>query len=261
MGLLSKIQSEVTKSGTSKGAFFYVREGEKKRVRFLQELDDGYAVDFYKTKWGAEEFQFFASPEEFGERDPYAEDEAYIKQCQYCWSVWDYDSEEVKIFMYPVNRCSPVPPLVALNESLGSVTDRDFVVSFTGQRTEKQYVIVPMDKAAMRNRKAKAYSESALKSKIKEAYPWPDLSKVTEKDGDDEEQVPWDEDAPDKHEGDEYEEMALKDLYKLCKERGIDAEPRKKKPYYVKKLRDADAAADDWGDEEDDFDDEWEDEE
>jgi hypothetical protein len=152
-----------------------------------------------------------------------------------------------------------VPPLVALNDSLGSVTDRDFVISFTGQRTEKQYVIVPMDKVAMRNKKAKALSESALKAKVKEAYPWPDLSKVTE-DEEEDEKVPWDEDVPDKHDSDEYDEMAVKDLYKLCKERQIEVEPRKKKPYYLKKLRDADAAEDDWGDEEDDFEDDWEDE-
>lgn len=254
MGLLSKIQSEVSKSGSSRGEFFFVREGEKKRVRFLQELDDGYAFNFYKTKWGAEEFQFFVSPAEYDERDPYEEDEDLITQCQYCWSVWDYDSEEVKIFMFPVNRCSPVPPLVALNDSYGSVTDRDFVVSFTGKRTDKQYVIMPMDKAAMRNKKAKALSESALKAKIKEAYPWP--SKAKPKDDDD--SVPWDEE--EEKAADDYDSMAVKELYKLCKERNIDAEPRKQKPYYIKKLRDADAAEDDWGDEDDDFDDDWEDE-
>ena len=247
-GLLNKIKEDVSRSGSSKASFFYVREGEKKRVRFLQELDDGYALDFYKTKWGAEEFQFFASPENFGEDDPYAESEDYVKQVQYCWSVWDYDSEEVKVFMYASNRCSPIPPLIALNDTYGSVTDRDFVVSTTGKRVDKTYQIVPMDKAAFRNKKAKPLSESALKDKVKEGYPWPS---ITDSDDDSD----WDDDAAEST--DKYDSMSAKELYKLCKERDINAEPRKDAKYYAKKLRDADAADDDWDDGDDD---DWEDE-
>lgn len=57
--------------------------------------------------------------------------------------------------------------------------------------------------------------------------------------------------------GDSYEDMSAVDLFKLCKKRGIKAEPKKKAAVYIKLLEEADAADaagdeedDDWGDEE-----------
>lgn len=73
-------------------------------------------------------------------------------------------------------------------------------------------------------------------------------------DGDDENEVmPEPED-----EGDEYDDMTAPELFKLCKERGIKARPKKKADYYADLLRKADAEAaeeaddadDDWGEEE-----------
>ena len=48
--------------------------------------------------------------------------------------------------------------------------------------------------------------------------------------------------------------MSPKELFKLCKERKIEVEPRKPQKYYIKQLEAADKAEDDWDDEDD-----WED--
>jgi hypothetical protein len=58
-------------------------------------------------------------------------------------------------------------------------------------------------------------------------------------------------------ETEDYSEMTAMDLFKLCKKRGIKAEPKQKASVYIKLLEKADEAMnepeddDDWGDEED----------
>ena len=62
--------------------------------------------------------------------------------------------------------------------------------------------------------------------------------------------------------------MTPKELYKLCKERDIEAAPKKNARYYMNLLEEWDKAQEDWDDEEDEDaegdwdeaeDDEWED--
>ena len=59
----------------------------------------------------------------------------------------------------------------------------------------------------------------------------------------------------------DYSDMTAKELYKLCKEREIDVEPRKKADYYIDLLEQDDEESDGWGDDDEDGEDEWEDEE
>ena len=42
MGILSRIKEEAARSGSSREKFFFVKDGEKARVRFLQEIDEAY---------------------------------------------------------------------------------------------------------------------------------------------------------------------------------------------------------------------------
>lgn len=67
------------------------------------------------------------------------------------------------------------------------------------------------------------------------------------------------EDNDDAETGDEYEGKSAMELYKLCKKRGLDVEPKKKAAVYAEALRKADADSErtednaegeDWGDEE-----------
>lgn len=64
------------------------------------------------------------------------------------------------------------------------------------------------------------------------------------------------EEAEEEEAGESYEDMNAMDLYKLCKKRGIKAEPKKTAKEYIKLLKAADAEAeseeadDDWDDEE-----------
>lgn len=276
MGLVDKIKQDVKKSGQNKGKFIYFREGTKQRVRFLTDMDDGLEVTFHDS---FEQGINVPCQELFGKNCPYCDDDSLRTRSQYIWSVYNYETKEVQLFMFPVNNCSPIPALMAMYENYGTITDRDYVISVSGKQQNKTFSVVPMDKVKFRNENAKAYAEKAVLKMLDKAFPCDD--------SDDEEE----DEAPKKHpateaaakksskkpepepedddydgneeEGDEeegavdYSEMSAQELYKLCKEREIKVAPKKPAKYYINQLEEYDAAQDDWGDEEEDEDD-WE---
>lgn len=284
MGLVDKIKQDVKKSGQNKGKFMYFREGQKVRVRFLTDMDDGMEVTFHDSY---EAGVNVPCQELFGRSCPYCDDDSIRTRSQYIWSVWDYDAKEVKLFMFPVNNCSPIPALMAMYENYGTICDRDYVISVSGKQTNKTYSVVPMDKVKFRNEKAKALAEKTILKMLDKA--WPCDSSGDDDDEEDEaskkrlgkssgklkksrKPEPEDEeDEDDYDEGDgwddeeeedkvDYSELSPKELYNLCKERKIKVAPKKPAKYYINQLEEYDAAHEDWGDDEEEEDGEWEDE-
>ena len=263
MGLVDKIKNDVKKSGQNKGKFIYFREGEKQRVRFLIDMDDGMEVVFHDS---FEAGINVPCQEIFDRECDYCEEEGLRTRSQYIWSVWNYDRKEVQLFMFPVNNCSPIPALMAMYENYGTITDRDYVISVSGKQQNKTFSVVPMDKVKFRNEKAKPYSEKAILKMLDKAFPADDNN---DEDDDDYEERPKksskkkSQDYDDDYENDEvefdYSEMSAKELFKLCKERDIEVEAKKNSKYYIRQLEEYDKAQDDWGDDDDEYDDEWED--
>lgn len=261
MGLVDDIKNQVKKSGTNKGKFLYFKSGTKVRVRFLDDMEDGHKVKFHDSYTAGINVP---CQETFDRECPYCDDDELRTRDQYAWSVWDYDAKEVKILMAPVNQCSPVPALVSMYEAYGTLCDRDYVITKSGQQQSTTFSVVPMDKAKFRNEKAKALSESAFLKTLDKAFPCED-----EDDDDYEEEAPKkksskkkkpepedDEWEDDDNEAIDYYEMSPKELYKLCKERDIDVVAKKPAKYYITKLEDDDSKTEDgWDDEEDE--DEW----
>lgn len=281
MGLLDNIKKDAKKSGQSKGKFIYFREGQKQRIRFLQDMDEGQEIVWHDSY---EQGINVPCQEHFGKNCPYCEDDSLRTRSQYAWSVWNYETNEVQVFMFPVNNCSPLPALVALYETYGTLTDRDYVISVSGKQQNKSFSVVPMDKAKFRNQKAKPFSEQALLKMIDKAWPAEDnddeddedeapkkkrgpkksggktkTKKSYDEDEDEDEDDYSDEDYDDEEDEDEYEDLSPKELFNLCKKRKLDAAPKKSAKYYINILREADKAEDDWGDDDDEEDD-WEDE-
>lgn len=238
-GLISQIKNEVKKSGANKKKFVYVREGEKRRFRFLTDADDGAEFTFH------DDFSGGVTPtpcqEIFGRSCPYCGRDGIRTRNQYAWSVWDYEDSEVKVFMYPVNNCSPVPQLVNFYETYGTLCDRDYVISVSGRQQNKTFGVVPMDKVKFRNVSAKPFSQGQLLKMLDKAFP---CNPDDDSDGgDDDFPMPkpekdidsgWDdEDLPSAA---ELEAMKPQKLYNLCKERDIEAKPRQDAEYYIDKL-------------------------
>ena len=283
MGLVDKIKADVKKSGQNKSKFIYFREGNKVRIRFLTDMDDGMEVTFHDS---FEKSLNVPCQEHFGRACPYCEDETLRTRSQYIWSVWNYETKEVQLFMFPVNNCSPIPALMAMYENYGTITDRDYVISVSGKQQNKTFSVVPMDKVKFRNEKAKPYSEKAILKMLDKAFPCDAVE--DDEDEDDEDEAPKkrtrksvgskkskkpepeedededdydDEDWGDEEEDDDvidYSEMSPKELYALCKERDIKVPPKKPAKFYINQLEEWDKAHEDWEDDEDE--DEWEDE-
>ena len=240
MGLLDKIKADAQKSGQNKGKFIFVKEGVKKRVRFLSDMEDGVEILFHDN---FEAGINVPCQEIFGRTCQYCDEEGIRTRSQYAWSVWDYESNEVKIFMYPMNNCSPLGSLAAMYENYGTLLDRDYVISVTGKQQNKTFSVVPMDKNKFRNEKAKPLSKSALLKILDKSYP-DEHAEYSKKQK-----------AADVEEDEEldYTEMSAKELYNLCEERGIEAEPKMKQKYYIDLLKEYD-------EEKEDSDDGWDDE-
>lgn len=262
MGLIDKIKNDVKKSGSNKGKFMYFREGTKTRIRFLTDMDDGMEIVFHDS---FDKGINVPCQEIFGRDCEYCNDDDLRTRSQYAWSVYDYDSKEVKILMAPVNNCSPIPALAAMYETYGTLTDRDYVISVTGKQQNKTFSVVPMDKVKFRNEKAKALSEKTILKLLDKAFP----ADTSDDEFDEDDEKPKkkskakrevEEDDDDEDDFESYDDMSVKDLYKLCKSRGIDVPPKKNAKFYINQLEEYDKADEDWGDEDDDDDDDWEDE-
>lgn len=282
MGLVDKIKSDVKKAGANKGKFIYFREGQKQRVRFLTDMDDGMEVTFHDS---FEQGINVPCQELMGCNCPYCDDDSLRTRSQYIWSVWNYDTKEVQLFMFPVNNCSPIPALMAMYENYGTITDRDYVISVSGKQQNKTFSVVPMDKVKFRNEKAKPYSEKAIIKMLDKAWPCeaaddedeedeapkkkrPAKSASSKKNRKPEPEDDYDDDDYDEGEDWEdeededavdYSEMSAKELYNLCKERGIKVAPKKPAKFYINELEEYDKANEDWGDEDEEDEDEWED--
>lgn len=279
MGLLNSIKNDAKKSGQNKGKFIYFREGQKVRIRFLQDMDDGMEILWHDS---FERGINVPCQELFGRECEYCDDDSLRTRKQYCWSVYNYETKEVQLFMFPVNNCSPIPSIVAMYETYGTLMDRDYVISVSGKQQNKTFSVVPMDKVRFRNEKAKPFAQKTVLKMIDKAWPAEDSD-----DDDDEDDTPkrrpkkstgkpkskskreeeeddeddydaeesWDEDDEDEEQ--DYSEMTPPELYKLCRERDIEAQKKKPAKYYIKLLEEYDEAHEDW---DEDDEDEWEDE-
>ena len=232
MGLLDKIKQDAAKSGQNKSKFFYVRENEKKRIRFLQDMEDGFEVVFHDNY---EAGINVPCRENFGKTCPYCDEEGLRTRTLYAWSVWDYEAKEVKVFMFAMNNCSPLGSIAAMYENYGTLLDRDYVIQKTGKQQNTTYSVIPMDKQKFRNEKAKAFSKSAFLKTLDKAFPDEHADKFDNDDNDEK----------------DYSEMSAKELYNLCEDRGIEAEPKMKQKYYIELLEEYDSNKDDddWDDE------------
>ena len=280
MGLVDKIKADVKKSGQNKGKFIYFREGVKQRVRFLTDMDDGMEITFHDSY---EKSINVPCQEHFGRDCPHCGDDSLRTRSQYVWSVYNYETKEVQLFMFAVNNCSPIPALMAMYENYGTICDRDYVISSSGKQQNKTFSVVPMDKVKFRNDKAKPFSEKAILKMLDKAFPCdtddeddeeeiksskkrvpkPTGSKKSshkqevEEDEDDDYDESWEDEDDDTI---DYSDMSAKELYELCKERGIEVKPKKPAKFYINQLEEWDKANDDWGDDDEDEDDDWEDE-
>jgi len=258
--LVDQMKQEVKKSGNNKSKFIYFKSGSKIRIRFLVDLDEGFKIPFHDSYQ-----QGINVPCQtlFDRECLYCEDEELRHRDLYAWPVYDYEAKEVKILMQPVNNFSPVPQLIGFYDTYGTIKDRDYMITQSGSQMTKSFSVVPMDKVVFKNKNAKPFTESKFMEILDKAFPAdeneedeeikvPKKKKKIEQDDDNVEEN-WDDEDGD--EESYYEEMSAKELYKLCKAKGLKVKPKAEKEYYIDRLEEYDEELESEDDE--DEDEEW----
>ena len=170
MGLIDAMKERIKSSGTSRKEVFYVGADSKRRIRFLQELDDGFELKFH-SHWNRGINALCA--ELYGEDCPYCADtdEDMKEVTQYAWSVWDYDANAVRILLYKATGVSPVPQLIEFAEEYGTICDRDYTIKKSGKGMGSNITVIPSEVNKFSNKKAKPYNYKQVLKLLQKAYP------------------------------------------------------------------------------------------
>ena len=203
---LDQIKTAVKNSGSSKKDILYFGADTSKRIRFLQELDDGHSYTFHSDF----ETKIYEPCQD-------QEDHEDCKLCQqgigtkevFVWSVYDYDTSSVKLLAIKATGISPVPALIEFFEEYGTIMDRDYKIKKVGKGMGGSYTVTPLDKEKFGVKKAKPYSEKEIWEMFKKAYS----SKDVDDEDDDDEEEEEEEVKPTKKSKKAKKEKSLKDKY------------------------------------------------
>lgn len=146
MGILDKIKKEIKRSSSSFNLEFYLKDGDKAKIRFLTDFEDAIGIkwhDKYKDKIDTPCLEYYGKECKFcaGEVDDVRTRENFI------WPIWNYEQEIVQFFRFAANSYTPIPQLMTMYESYGTITNRDFQISRSGTSFDISYQVVPMDKS------------------------------------------------------------------------------------------------------------------
>ena len=145
--ILDAIKSDIAKSGGNfKNLFAIKKAGDKVRVRFLVDFEDGIEVVMH-TKW-----QGFQHPclRYKGVECPNCDsgDNEVRTQSHYCWPIYNYETKQQELFFFKASRSTPLPALGAVYETLGDIISQDIVIQRNGTGTDTSYAVIPTGKIA-----------------------------------------------------------------------------------------------------------------
>ena len=164
--IIESMKETIAKSGSSRKDIIFFKADTSRRIRFLQELDQGYVFQFH-SDFNRQIYQLCDDPEDH-ENCQLCNEEVPIKE-EYCWTVWDYDANEVRIFKTRMTSASAGPALLEMFEEFGTITDRDYKIKKVGKGTGSSFVVTPLEKSKFRG-KAKVYSEAEMRDIMLKAY-------------------------------------------------------------------------------------------
>ncbi len=169
LNLIKKMKENIAKAGSSQRDVMYIASDSVKRVRFLQELDAGYEFQFH-SNWEPKIYTLCKDPEDHECCDLCNQGIPIVEQ--FVWSVWDYDSNSVRLLVFKANGISPIPSLIEMYEEFGTIMDRDYKIKKVGKGMGGSFVVTPLDKMRFNNKKAKTKTEAEVKKIFEEAFPY-----------------------------------------------------------------------------------------
>lgn len=219
--LIDQMKEKIAKSGSSKKEILYWGKDTTKRIRFLNELDAGFVFQFHNN-WDPSIFELCKDPENH-ENCKLCE-EGIALQDQYVWSVWDYDSNSVRIIQFKATGVSPIPALIEMYDEFGTILDRDYKIKKVGMGQGSSFVVTPLDKERFKNPKAKPFTYKQVLEILENAWKPKDTSDIDDESDDEEDEV---KEAPKKKAKKEktirskYEELTFKQLKEIAMEIGM----------------------------------------
>lgn len=164
--IIEIMKERIKGAGRNKKDLFYLKPDTKKRVRFLNDMEEAVRIVFH-DKWGEVNTPCLV---QYDQECPFCDRKDVRTRDHFAWSVYCYDDKAVQIFMFKANENTPVPALIAMYESYGTICDRDYVIARTGERFDTTYSVVPMDRAGFKKKSAKPLSEDEILDKVKAAF-------------------------------------------------------------------------------------------
>jgi hypothetical protein len=173
--MIDIIRKRVENAAGSGMIFIKVKDKEKKRVRILTDMDDFICVtmhDNYKMGVGFPCFTYFGKKDcPFCNTDKYGKSDGYRTRDLFIFTVYDYESKEVKLMMEAANDCSPIPTMLDFYETHGTLCDRDYVISRRGTGFDTSYTLIPGDKKRFKGEdNFEAMDEKEVFEKLKDRY-------------------------------------------------------------------------------------------
>lgn len=159
--ILDAIKSDIAKSGGNfKNLFGIKKAGDKVRVRFLVDFEDGIEVVMH-TKW-----QDFQHPclRYKGVECPNCDtsDSDVRTQSHYCWPVYNYETKQQELFFFKAARTTPLPALGAIYETLGDIVSQDMVIQRNGTGTDTSYAVIPTGKITKFTANVKPFTKKKM---------------------------------------------------------------------------------------------------
>ena len=215
LNLIKKMKENIAKSGSSQRDVMYIAADSVKRVRFLQELDQGFEFQFH-SNWDPKIYTLCKDPEDHENCELCEQGIGIIEN--FVWSVWDYDSNSVRLLVFKASGISPVPSLIEMYEEFGTIMDRDYKIKKVGKGMGSSFVVTPLDKAKFNNKKAKAKTELEVKDIFEKAFPY---GESDDEDEDDTEESKKAKKSPEEKLREDLEEFGIDYLKEIAYELGM----------------------------------------
>jgi len=174
MGLLDKIKQAATETNSNLKDFFYTKDGDKKRIRMLCEIDDGFEVIMHSSY---EKKINVPCQKQFGRQCPYCTEtgiEDLKNKTQYVFPIFNQSDSSQQILMaIAYKEFSPVMPLITeytINEQT-TFCDRDYIIMHTGKGMSKT-ITVRGQKPCRLEQKITPWTKAEIMKKIDKAYPY-----------------------------------------------------------------------------------------
>lgn len=210
---IQKLKQQIAQSGQSKKGFWFVKEGSKRRIRFLKgtpkdvgtDLEKGVTIPWH-SKWEGQK-NVVDSPclSLYGKQCPFCDMEEVKVRERFAWSIYDYEAKEVQIFLFYANRNSPITHLATCYEEWGTIVDRDLTIARNGSGTDTTYTVMPGSPSKFRF-DASPFRERKILDMVWKAFGQGDLEDYPDEGEDDTEEEDYEEEEEELEEEEDYEE-------------------------------------------------------